>query len=332
MKQAKINVWRIAANVYHALPISFSRKTKLKDFLFTRLGVFLKDTPPYREWVDFHSITSEENKNFSESIQQLINSDLKQLQDRFRLSFPDHSLANPVVSIIIPVHNHLDSTLRCLISIKESNDITPYEIIVADDASDENIGEIIGQARNIRYLRNETNLGFLKTCNKAASIARGKFLLLLNNDTVLLPGWLDSLVDVFKKFPRSGLVGSKLLYPDGRLQEAGGAVWQDGAGANLGRYGDPASPVYNYLREVDYCSGACILIPRSIWDALGGFDELYSPAYYEDTDLAFRIRSAGYKVFYQPKSQVIHFEGTSSGTDIGSGIKQYQQVNQGKIL
>ena len=220
---------------------------------------------------------------------------------------------------------------RCLISINESNDITPYEIIVADDASDENIGEIVAQARYIRYVRNETNLGFLKTCNKAASIARGKFLLFLNNDTVLLPGWLDSLVDVFEKFPRSGLVGSKLLYPDGRLQEAGGAVWQDGAGANLGRYGDPASPVYNYLREVDYCSGACILIPRSIWDALGGFDELYSPAYYEDTDLAFRIRAAGYKVFYQPKSQVIHFEGTSSGTDIGSGIKQYQQVNQGKF-
>ena len=155
-----------------------------------------------------------------------------------------------------------------------------------------------------------------------------KYLLLLNNDTQVLPGWLDALVDLLRARPDAGAAGSMLLYPDGRLQEAGGIIWNDGSGWNYGRGDDPERPAYNYVREVDYCSAASLMVRRSVWTRLGGFDEAFVPAYCEDSDLAFRIRADGLNVLYQPRSRVVHLEGVSHGTDIGSGVKRHQLVNQ----
>ena len=90
-------------------------------------------------------------------------------------------------------------------------------------------------------------------------------------------------------------------------------------------------PVFNYARETDYCSGASLLIRRDLFVALGCFDERYAPAYCEDTDLAFKVRQAGYKVIYQPRSVVVHHEGVSHGMDTGIGIKAYQIENQRKF-
>lgn len=238
----------------------------------------------------------------------------------------------PRVSIIVPVYGQPDYTLHCLASILASQPQAPYEVILVDDCSPDETPGLLALVGGLRLIRNETNLGFLRSCNKAAAQARGDYLLFLNNDTEVLHGWLDALLKTFSARPRAGLVGSKLLYPDHRLQEAGGIIFADGSGLNYGRDDDASRPEYGYLRPVDYCSGASIMVPRGLFEGLGGLDERFAPAYYEDTDLAFAIRQAGYEVLFQPLSRVIHFEGVTSGTDTSTGIKAYQVVNQGKFL
>ena len=238
----------------------------------------------------------------------------------------------PRVSVIIPVYNQLDFTLGCLQSIAEHKPDCSFEVIVADDCSTDDTGDVIPPISGIRYIRNPENLGFIRSCNHASEHARGEFVFFLNNDTQVTAGWLDSLVAVFDQHWDAGIVGSRLLFPDGKLQEAGGIVWDDASGWNFGRLDDPEKPEFNYLKEVDYVSGAALMIRRSLLTTLGRFDERFVPAYYEDTDLAFAVRDAGYKVFMQPRSNIVHFEGVTNGTETGSGIKRYQVENQGKFL
>jgi len=238
----------------------------------------------------------------------------------------------PKVSIIIPVYNEVHYTLHCLRSIARCMPHVSFEIIVADDLSTDDTPLVMSQVPGIRYIRNTRNLGFLKNCNNAVTYANGEFIYLLNNDTQALPGFLDELVSTLEKNSDIGLAGSKLIFADGMLQEAGGIIWNDASGWNVGRGEDPDAPEYNFLRDVDYCSGCSILLRRSLWERLGGFDERFVPAYYEDTDLAFRIRQAGLRVVYQPLSAIVHFEGVSSGTDITSGVKAHQVKNQRKFL
>ena len=238
----------------------------------------------------------------------------------------------PRASIIVPAYNQLDYTLACLHALADSGDQTPFEVIVVDDTSSDATADVLPGVPGLRYLRNASNLGFIGACNAGAAQARGEFLVFLNNDTTVRPGWLDALLDTFARHPDTGLAGSQLVYPDGRLQEAGGIVFADGSGWNYGRFDDPAHPRYGFVREVDYCSGAAIALPRGLFERLGGFDAHYAPAYYEDTDLAMRVRAAGLKVRYQPASVVVHHEGISSGTDLGAGVKQHQVTNQVKFL
>ena len=232
-------------------------------------------------------------------------------------AFADPAPGEPEVSIIVPIYaptfQHLEMTERCLLSLARHEHRASFEMIAMDDASPVDSGDLYRRCPGIRYFRNSENQGFIGTSNRGATLARGKYVLFLNNNSEVLPGWLDRLVETFETVTDAGLVGSKLLLPDGRLQEASGIVGQDGSAWNYGRGDDPNKPEYNYLRPVDYCSGASIILPRHLWDTLGGFDEHYLPAYGEDSDLAFRVREAGYKVLYQPFSAVIHYEGSSHG-------------------
>lgn len=258
------------------------------------------------------------------------------MPDQLRTSITDSirflDYENPLVSIVIPVFGKIEYTLMCLKSIQKNLPKVEFEIIIVDDKSPDNTVAELSKVRGIKLVENSTNLGFIRSCNHGAERARGEYLCFLNNDTEVSKGWLDELVRTFHEFPGTGLAGSKFVYPNGTLQEAGGILWRDGSAWNFGRNQDPSLPVFNYAREVDYCSGASIMLPHDLFNELGGFDEHYLPAYCEDSDLALKVRDRGYRVIYQPLSVVVHYEGITSGTDTTQGIKAYQIENSRKLI
>ena len=241
---------------------------------------------------------------------------------------------SPIISIIIPVFGKIDYTVRCLASISRHVPEVAFEVIVVDDCSLDETALVLGKVSGLRLIKNEQNLGFIRSCNEGARNANGKYIHFLNNDTEVTHGWLDELYQTFARFPGTGLVGSKLIYPDGRLQEAGCIVWRDGSAWNFGRFQNPDLPIYSYSREVDYCSAASILVPKLLFDELGGFDERYIPDRYEDSDLAMAIRDKGYRIIYQAMSKVVHYEGISVGTDdsASENVKLYRNDNFNKFF
>jgi GT2 family glycosyltransferase len=237
-------------------------------------------------------------------------------------------------SVVIPTYNGIRHLGPCLRALDRTlgRDFRG-EVLVVDDGSGPATVDFLAEREAelpwLRVVRNDENLGFIGSCNRGASEAMGEVLVFLNDDTVPLDGWLDALLQVFERHPDAGAAGGRLVYPDGRLQEAGGVIYRDGSGANVGRGDwDPDSPMFTYLRPVDYCSGALLATPRHLFDELGGFDTRYRPAYYEDTDYCFSVRESGRTVYYQPESTIVHVEGATSGTDVGSGVKRYQVQNR----
>ncbi|KTD12086.1 putative glycosyl transferase [Legionella gratiana] len=212
------------------------------------------------------------------------------------------------VSIIIPVYNQWKLTCACLNSILNTCDGNiNYELILADDCStDETINAAVLYPGLI-VIRTDKNSGFLQNCNHAAQKARGRYLLLLNNDTIVLPNWLESLYQTIEGEERIAIVGSKILCPTGKIQEAGSIIFQNGNTLNIGYGCHRRVSFLNTRRDVDYISGCSVLIRKSFWDSVEGFDPRYKNAYYEDTDLAMNAHAQGMRVVYQPSSEVIHF-------------------------
>jgi GT2 family glycosyltransferase/glycosyltransferase involved in cell wall biosynthesis len=240
--------------------------------------------------------------------------------------------AHPLVSIVIPVHGELAYTVACLRSLARHAAQAPFEVIVVDDASPDDSAATLARIDGLQLIRNASNVGFVGSCNAGAAAARGAFLLFLNNDTQVTSGWLDALLCCFADHADCGIAGSKLVYPDGRLQEAGALVFADGSCWTTGRFEPRQAAAFRWRREVDYVSGASLLIRREVFRQVGGFDARYAPAYYEDADLAFAVRRLGLRTYYEPASTVIHCEGISAGTDLDHGMKKHQRPNQAKFV
>jgi GT2 family glycosyltransferase len=239
--------------------------------------------------------------------------------------FPGH--AEPAVSIVVPAHGELPMTLRCLHAIARAGSSIPYEVILVDDGSDPPLSDLLASTPGLRVVRSERNAGFVGAARLGADEVRGRFILFLNNDTAVTRGWLDAMYRRLTR-PGVGMVGAQLVSFDGRVQEAGAIVWSDGSATNYGRGEHPEAPAVSFARPVDYCSGACLLIRRTLYVELDGFDTAYAPGYYEDVDLAFRVRQRGLRVEYEPRARVYHREGGTAGTDPRVGMKRFQEAHR----
>lgn len=246
------------------------------------------------------------------------------------ITMPEYE--DPKVSLIIPVYAHAELTRACLQSILDNTTHAGYEVILVDDAADPSTKRLLDGVRGAKIIRNHENLGYLRSMNRGAGAARGRWLVLLNNDTEVTRGWLRAMIACAESSDDVGVVTPKYLYPDGSLNEAGGIIWRDGTGANYGRGDSPDLFQYEYRRETDYGSAAALMVSADLWRAAGGFDERYVPMYYEDVDLCFEARERGFRVLYEPEAVVVHVEGASAGKDLDSGHKRYQELNRPKFV
>jgi GT2 family glycosyltransferase len=223
------------------------------------------------------------------------------------------------VSIIVPCFNRLDRTTECWEALlRHTTAAIRHEIIFVNNGSTDATSGFLETLRGRAIvLKNRSNQGFARACNQAAKIARGELLLFLNNDAVPLPGWLEPLVELFGREPKVGCAGSRLLYPDGRVQHAGVVIKENAGGAGIHpehifRLNRADSPWVNIQQELQCVTGACLATRRELFHKIGGFDESYVNGC-EDIDFCFRIREPGFKVFYCPQSTLIHHESSSEG-------------------
>jgi GT2 family glycosyltransferase len=213
---------------------------------------------------------------------------------------------HPLVSIIIPVHNNLRITVECLLSIKEHTDPDAYEIVIVSEGPDQETQETLAAVGNITVIHNRERIGYTLSCNKGAEQGNGEFLLFLNNDTQVTDGWLKALLDGFASREDTGAVAPKVLTLDGRLQEAGAFISSDGTVTLIGLGDNPDLARYNYIREVDCCSGVCLLVKAAVFREIKGFDTIYAPSYYGDVDLCFKLRARGLRILYTPHATIVH--------------------------
>ena len=237
------------------------------------------------------------------------------------------------VTIVIPAYNNFVEVAVLIESIVSFSSNTNYSIIIADDASPNFNFSVFGVLPGVRVVRNATNCGYIDNVNHAATGISTTYLLTLNQDVVVCPGWLDEMVAEMERDSRNAIVGPRVLDHEFNILEAGALIFQEAHAMHRGRRSAPDTPRYAYSREVDYVSGCALLIRTEVWGRLSGLDEQYRPAYYDDVDLCLRVHALGLRVRYAPLSCIIHFEGTSMGTDVAdkNSLKSYQLINQAKI-
>ena len=221
--------------------------------------------------------------------------------------------SSPAVSIIVLVTDDTARVQRCLESISARSESGPVaEVIVLANGTPANALEPLTSRDDIVLVRSAVNHGFGGGCNWAARFALGRRLVFVNDDAIVTPGWLIALDAAIDDDSRIGVAGSRVLLRDGRLQEAGDVIWRDGSTSHLGRGLPGDDPAMLNRRDVDYVSFCSAMVRRETWDEVGGFDERYFPAYYEDADFCLTARTRGWRVVCEAASVVIHEEGGST--------------------
>ncbi|UCG12487.1 MAG: glycosyltransferase [Deltaproteobacteria bacterium] len=297
-------VWQTVRTFYYWLPVNQSTKAKLVRFAMNCGGRLFRSIGSYRYWQQPQEMELSHK-------QPSPHPGFYNASKREPFSFPD--VPSPAISVIIPVLNQSKYTYACLYSIYERRPNVEFEVIVVDDCSADDTQDMLKIISGIQVIRNAANLGFARSVNCGAEVARGEYLLILNNDILVHHCWMDELFAVMSSHPDIGLVGSQLIYPDGRLQESGCLICQDGCAVALGRSENPLHPEFSYFREVDFCSAASVLVRKKEFHEVGGLSTDYVPAYSEDVDFAFKLREMGKRVFVQPLSKVTHYEAVSYG-------------------
>jgi O-antigen biosynthesis protein len=221
--------------------------------------------------------------------------------------FPD-----PVVSVVVLGWRSAPHLLDCLRAVSRIERTVSFEVIITlNEPTPELLRELTESVHGAKIIKSRVNLGYGGACNAAVEIAAGRYIVLLNDDTIVDRNWLGTLVETAEARPSISAVGSLFLNMDGTLQESGSLLFADGSTAAVSGGGAGVDHRFDWARRVDYCSGASLLVRKSTWDRLGGFDEIYYPAYFEDVDLCLRIQEIGHEVWLQPLSRVQHIQSAS---------------------
>lgn len=281
---------KAAKTLLRYLPCSYRFKMAGKNFIYSHFGRYLQNIKGYQDW--------------------LLRQSILDFNDVANLTLPS---GIPMTSIIIPVFDNIELTRKCLNSIYNSGCKVPFEIIIVDDCSSkDDYAALQRDFALIKIIRNEKISGFGAAANRGAANARGEYLLFLNNDAVVMPGWLDELACALYNHSEAGMIGSQLIHQHSeKLCESGNLICRNGDILPQGRGGSPADPQYSYFREVDFCSAASIIMRAQVFSEMKGFDGSCVHAYYEAPDLGLRLQKANYKNYVCPLSRVMHHKTTS---------------------